>query len=94
MRRAPCASERRIDVASIDIKIPLDLWEGDDKSGSIVLWLYPDGAHVQKGTVICDVLVEKATIEFESPESGKLKILMQPEVAFSKGDVIGRIETG
>jgi pyruvate/2-oxoglutarate dehydrogenase complex dihydrolipoamide acyltransferase (E2) component len=80
-------------VASVDIKIPADLWEGDDKTGSIVLWLYQSGAQVKQGAVICDVLVEKATIEFESPATGTLEILIQPEVAFAKGALIGKIET-
>lgn len=80
-------------MATIDITVPLDLWEGEDKSGSIVLWLYQDGAQVKQGEIICDILVEKATIEFEAPASGTLRIGMQPEVAFSRGDVIGQIET-
>ncbi len=78
-------------MATTDITVPLDLWEEDDKSGSIVLWLYADGAHVNKGDVIAEILVEKVTLELEAPASGTLHIKTQPEISLDKGDVVGTI---
>lgn len=72
--------------------IPADLWDEDDKTGSIVLWLYADGATVKQGDLIAEVLVEKVTLELEAPASGKLKILVEPEVVVNKGDTVAVIE--
>jgi pyruvate/2-oxoglutarate dehydrogenase complex dihydrolipoamide acyltransferase (E2) component len=71
--------------------IPPDLWDEDDKTGSIVLWLYPDGAVVKQGDLIAEVLVEKVTLELEAPASGTLQILVQPEVVVHKGDTVAHI---
>ncbi len=75
-----------------DVTVPLDLWDEDDKTGSIVLWLYPDGAQVQQGQLIAEILVEKVTLELEAPASGTLKIKVAPEVVVNKGDVVATIE--
>jgi len=71
--------------------IPADLWDEDDKTGSIVLWLYADGASVKEGDLIAEVLVEKVTLELTAPASGTLKILVEPEIAVNKGDTVAEI---
>lgn len=78
-------------MATIDIKVPLDMWEEDDKSGSIVHWLYGHGARVNEGDVIAEILVEKVTFELEAPATGVLHISTPAEVALSMGDIIGTI---
>jgi pyruvate/2-oxoglutarate dehydrogenase complex dihydrolipoamide acyltransferase (E2) component len=75
-----------------DVIVPPDLWDEDDKTGSIVLWLYPDGARVEQGQLIAEILVEKVTLELEAPASGTLKIKVAPEVVVNKGDVVATIE--
>lgn len=75
-----------------EVRIPADLWDEDDKTGSIVLWLYADGASVKQGDVIAEVLVEKVTLELEAPASGTLRIRVEPEVVVNKGDVVAVIE--
>jgi pyruvate/2-oxoglutarate dehydrogenase complex dihydrolipoamide acyltransferase (E2) component len=75
-----------------EVLIPADLWDEDDKTGSIVLWLYADGASVKQGDVIAEVLVEKVTLELEAPASGTLRIKVEPEVVVNKGDVVAVIE--
>jgi pyruvate/2-oxoglutarate dehydrogenase complex dihydrolipoamide acyltransferase (E2) component len=77
---------------SVPVIIPADLWDEDDKTGSIVLWLYPDGAIVKQGTLIAEVLVEKVTLELEAPASGRLSIRVEPEVVVHKGDTVAVIE--
>jgi pyruvate/2-oxoglutarate dehydrogenase complex dihydrolipoamide acyltransferase (E2) component len=74
-----------------EVVIPPDLWDEDDKTGSIVLWLYPDGATVRQGDVIAEVLVEKVTLELEAPASGTLRIRVEPEVVVNKGDTVATI---
>ncbi|MCS6986962.1 MAG: lipoyl domain-containing protein [Sphingomonadaceae bacterium] len=75
-----------------DVIIPHDLWEEDDKTGSIVVWLYRDGSTVRQGDVIAEVLVEKVTLELVAPASGVLRIRVEPEVVVSKGDLVAVIE--
>lgn len=77
---------------STDVIIPADLWDEDDKTGSIVLWLYADGASVKQGDLIAELLVEKVTLELEAPASGTLRIKVEPEVVVNKGDVVAVIE--
>jgi len=74
-----------------EVRIPADLWDEDDKTGSIVLWLYADGAQVKQGDVIAELLVEKVTLELEAPASGTLRIRVEPEVVVNKGDIVAVI---
>jgi len=77
---------------STPVIIPADLWDEDDKTGSIVLWLYKDGSTVREGDLIAEVLVEKVTLELVAPASGTLRIRVEPEVVVNKGDEVAVIE--
>ena len=74
-----------------EVRVPLDLWDLE-RSGSIVLWLYPDGAAVKAGELIAELLVEKTTVELEAPATGTLRIKVQPEVEIDRGDLVAVIE--
>ena len=74
-----------------DVRVPLDLWAEDDKTGSIVVWLYPDGAVVKEGDLIAEILVEKTTLELYAPASGTLKISVEPEIVIDKGELVATI---
>jgi pyruvate/2-oxoglutarate dehydrogenase complex dihydrolipoamide acyltransferase (E2) component len=74
------------------VRIPADLWDEDDKTGSIVLWLYKDGSPVKEGDLIAEVLVEKVTLELLAPATGTLRIRVEPEVVVNKGDEVAVIE--
>ncbi len=73
-----------------DIVVPADLWDTEDE-GVLFLWVYPDGALVEKGKLIAELTVEKAQLELVAPASGRLKILAAPETILRKGQVIGTI---
>jgi pyruvate/2-oxoglutarate dehydrogenase complex dihydrolipoamide acyltransferase (E2) component len=74
-----------------DVTVPLDLWDEDAETGSVVLWLCPDGAAVRAGQVIAEILVEKVTVELEAPAAGTLRIRVEPEAVVNKGDVVAVI---
>lgn len=76
----------------MDIVVPADLWDTDDE-GVILTWVYADGATVQKGKLITELMVEKAQLELVAPASGRLRILAPPDSVVKRGQVIGRIET-
>ena len=74
-----------------EVRIPLDLWAEDDKTGSIVVWLYPDGATVKENDLIAEILVEKTTLELYAPAGGTLNINVEPEVVIDKGQLVATI---
>ena len=74
----------------IELRVPLGLL-GTSESGSIILWLYKDGDLVKQGDVVAELLVEKTTIEIESPKNGVLNIKMETEVPVSEGDLLAVI---
>lgn len=75
----------------VDIRVPEDLWQ-DDRQGVIVSWLYKDGARVEEGKLITELMVEKAQLELFAPASGRLKIRCEPETIVERGQIIGSIE--
>lgn len=75
----------------VDIVIPRDLWDTDDE-GVILTWVYADGATVEKGKLITEMMVEKVQLELTAPATGRLRILAPPDTVVKKGQVIGRIE--
>lgn len=74
-----------------EVRVPLDLWGEDDKTASIVVWLYPDGATVHEGELIAEILVEKTTLELYAPATGALRISIAPEVAIDRGQLVASI---
>jgi len=73
-----------------DIVIPVDLWE-EDTEAVITSWLASDGAAVEKGALIAEIMTEKVQHEIEAPEAGTLSIAKQVDDIVNKGDVIGSI---
>lgn len=75
-----------------DVIIPDEMWEEDSETGSTLIWLLDDGSTVAHGQVIAEVLVEKITLELESPAAGTLRIRVEPESVVNMGDVVATIE--
>jgi pyruvate/2-oxoglutarate dehydrogenase complex dihydrolipoamide acyltransferase (E2) component len=75
-----------------ELRVPEGLWAEDDKSGSIVVWLYADGAEVKAGDTLAELMVEKVTFEIDAPASGTLRIHVEPEVPVEKGALLATIE--
>lgn len=75
-----------------ELRVPEGLWAEDDKTGSIVVWLYNDGAAVDEGDTVAELMVEKVTFEIDAPAAGTLRIHVEPEVPVEKGALIATIE--
>jgi len=73
-----------------DVTVPSDLWE-EDSQAVITTWLARDGASVNEGQLIAEIMVEKVQYEIRAPASGKLSIAKAAEEIIAKGDVIGGI---
>lgn len=73
-----------------DIVIPSDLWEEDEET-VITTWLVSDGASVEEGALIAEIMTAKVQYEIQAPASGTLSITAEAEAVVPKGAVIGKI---
>lgn len=74
-----------------DIVIPTDLWEEDEET-VITSWLVNDGASVQEGALIAEIMTAKVQYEIHAPASGTVKIIEEADAVVAKGAVIGTVE--
>ncbi len=73
-----------------DIIIPTNLWEEDEET-VITTWLVSDGATVEEGALVAEIMTAKVQYEILAPASGTLSIKEQAEAVVPKGAVIGTI---
>lgn len=74
----------------MDVTIPTNLWD-EDSDAVITSWLASEGATVNEGDLIAEIMVEKIQHEVHAPASGSLSISQQVEAVVAKGSVIGTI---
>ncbi len=73
--------------------VAIELWGGAGAADeSALVWLCPNGALVDKGQLIAEVLVDKATVELHAPTSGRLHILAAPADAIGSGQLVAMID--
>lgn len=75
----------------MDVTVPEEIVE-PGAEGVISVWLFKTGERVAQGDVLAEVMNAKAATQIEAPATGRLTILVDPEVAIRCGDVIARIE--
>lgn len=73
-----------------DIIIPTDLWE-EDEDAVITTWLVSDGATVEEGALIAEIMTAKVQYEINAPASGTVTIKEEADAVVPKGAVIGTI---
>ncbi|MEL7167370.1 MAG: biotin/lipoyl-containing protein [Pseudomonadota bacterium] len=73
-----------------DIIIPTDLWE-EDEDAVITTWLISDGATVEEGALIAEIMTAKVQYEINAPASGIVSIKEVADAVVPKGVVIGTI---
>jgi len=77
-------------MSETPITIGSDMWDGEDE-GVLNTWLYANGAQVNEGDIVAEIMVEKVEMEVLAPASGTLTIVAEPESVIAKGSVIGSI---
>jgi pyruvate/2-oxoglutarate dehydrogenase complex dihydrolipoamide acyltransferase (E2) component len=75
---------------AIEITIPSNLWDTDSEA-VITSWFMGDGARVEKGALVAEVMTEKIQFEIIASSSGTLSIKRVADDIVKKGDVIGEI---
>lgn len=73
-----------------DIIIPTNLWE-EDEDAVITTWLVSDGATVEEGALIAEIMTAKVQYEINAPASGTITIKEKADAVVPKGGVIGTI---
>jgi len=73
-----------------DIIIPTDLWE-EDEDAVITTWLVSDGASVEEGALIAEIMTAKVQYEINAPAAGTVNIKEEADAVVPKGGVIGTI---
>lgn len=73
-----------------DIIVPADLWEGDEEA-VVTAWLVGDGAAVEAGQLLAEIMVEKVQHEIRSPAKGTVTIEMDVDAIVRKGSVLGTV---
>lgn len=76
----------------VRVVIPENLWEPHGGEEAVLIaWLAQDGASVEAGEVIAEIMVEKVTIDIEAPASGRLAIVTPVDTPVHLGDVLATI---
>jgi pyruvate/2-oxoglutarate dehydrogenase complex dihydrolipoamide acyltransferase (E2) component len=75
---------------AVAVTIPANLWE-EDSEAVITTWLVSDGAAVNEGQLIAEIMVEKVQHEIRAPSSGPIKIDQPAEAVVGKGATIAHI---
>jgi pyruvate/2-oxoglutarate dehydrogenase complex dihydrolipoamide acyltransferase (E2) component len=75
----------------IDITVPPELVDDNDEV-VLLTWVYADGAIVEQGKLIAELMIAKAQLELSAPASGRLRIFAPVDSVIRKGEVIARIE--
>ena len=74
----------------MDITIPTNLWD-EDSDAVITSWLVSEGAAVNEGDLIAEIMVEKVQHEVKAPASGTVSISQPVEAVVAKGGKIGSV---
>ncbi|UTF54499.1 lipoyl domain-containing protein [Natronosalvus rutilus] len=61
----------------------------------VATWFVREGASIAEGDTLCEIQIEKVSIDVSSPASGTLaEIRVGENEEFRRGDSLGRIESG
>lgn len=76
-----------------EIRVPEGLWDvATVPEGVVITWFFDDGAAVDAGAVVAEIMVEKTQYQIEAPASGRLQIQAPVDSAVVPGSVIGMLE--
>lgn len=65
----------------------------DIEEGVVATWFVREGSHVEAGATLCEIQIEKVSVDVPAPASGTLiEILVGEHGEFECGDALARIE--
>ena len=72
-----------------------EIWpaDADEEEGYVANWFVPAGATVEAGDVLCEIQVEKVSIDVAAPVDGELVEVALPEDAeFRRGATLAYVQ--
>lgn len=71
---------------------PEDAMDVDE--GVVSTWFVREGNRVEAGATLCEIQIEKVSVDVPAPTSGVLsEILVEEHGEFARGDALARIES-
>ncbi len=74
-----------------EIVVPSDLWE-EDEEAVVTEWYFDDGASVETGALVAEIMCAKVQYEIHAPAAGTLRIKEEADAVIAKGTVLGSVE--
>lgn len=77
------------------VAVTLDVWpdDVDSEEGVVVNWFVREGADVAEGETLCEVQVEKVSVDVPAPVDGTLaEVVCAEDDEFERGDTLAWIE--
>lgn len=71
-----------------------DAWPEDTEAdeGVVANWFTGDGSYVEEGDVICEIQVEKVSVDVPAPVTGTIdEIGLEEDAEFVRGDILAWI---
>lgn len=79
----------------MEIALPPDLWDATaNPEGIVANWFFAEGARVDKGATVAEIMVEKTTFDIAAPADGRLSIIIGKDGVVRPGAVIGTVDVG
>lgn len=76
----------------MEVRVPEDMWDTSKMPEAVIVnWHYQDGATVEAGVTLVEIMVEKTQFEIVSPATGALRILTPPETVVRPGMVVAHV---
>ncbi len=64
--------------------------DADEEGGYVANWFVREGATVEAGDVLCEIQVEKVSIDVTAPVDGELvEVTLPDDAEFRRGDPLG-----
>lgn len=65
----------------------------DVEEGIVATWFAREGARTEEGATLCEIQIEKVSVDVPAPVDGTLaEIVVGESEEFERGDVLARIE--
>ena len=71
-----------------------DLWpaDADEEEGFVVNWFVREGATVEAGDVLCEIQVEKVSVDVLAPVDGELvEVVLGEDAEFRRGETLAYV---
>jgi pyruvate/2-oxoglutarate dehydrogenase complex dihydrolipoamide acyltransferase (E2) component len=73
-----------------------DVWPEDARDaeeGVVATWFVREGARAEEGRTLCEIQIEKVSVDVPAPVSGTVESILVAEAGeFERGDSVARID--